>query len=281
MALSYLDAIHTTEARDKMRSILFSVPLFGRDESDDFTKVEEVLGACIEYGMDDEVRIICRRLADALLKQQKYGVAIAYSVRARDARQVQAIADHMLNDYVTHGAEHYMESVDSVPRKLLEDVFHDKQMGATPFATSSSIFSSQTFAPLVFHIKYHDFHQLFSQHNTWREAAQLLVGLLTSDVTPASFLSVLLVDALPLLQSTTTLFFTLPEAYELLRVAEKVTSVEGDQADLYFYWLEQLLVNDDHDETRRRKLANERMLVVRLALSQYMSRIVIESDSSL
>ena len=66
-----------------------------------------------------------------------------------------------------------------------------------------------------------------------------------------------------------------------LRVAEKVTSVEGDQADLYFYWLEQLLVNDDHDETRRRKLANERMLVVRLALSQYMSRIVIESDSSL
>ena len=123
--------------------------------------------------------------------------------------------------------------------------------------------------------------RLFSQHNTWREAAQLLVGLLTSDVTPASFLSVLLVDALPLLQSTTTLFFTLPEAYELLRVAEKVTSVEGDQADLYFYWLEQLLVNDDHDETRRRKLANERMLVVRLALSQYMSRIVIESDSSL
>jgi len=281
MALSYLDAIHTTEARDKMRSILFSVPLFGRDESDDFTKVEEVLGACIEYGMDDEVRIICRRLADALLKQQKYGVAIAYSVRARDARQVQAIADHMLNDYVTHGAEHYMESVDSVPRKLLEDVLQEEQMGVTPFATSSSIFSSQTFAPLVFHIKYHDFHQLFSQHNTWREAAQLLVGLLTSDVTPASFLSVLLVDALPLLQSTTTLFFTLPEAYELLRVAEKVTSVEGDQADLYFYWLEQLLVNDDHDETRRRKLANERMLVVRLALSQYMSRIVIESDSSL
>ena len=60
-----------------------------------------------------------------------------------------------------------------------------------------------------------------------------------------------------------------------------VTSVEGDQADLYFYWLEQLLVNADHDETSRRKLANERMLVVRLALSQYMSRIVIESDSSL
>ena len=281
MALSYLDAIHTTEARDKMRSILFSVPLFGRNESDDFTKVEEVLSACIEYGMDDEVRIICRRLADALLKQQKYGVAIAYSVRARDARQVQAIADHMLNDYVTHGAEHYMESVDSVPRKLLEDVLQEEQMGVTPFATSSSIFSSQTFAPLVFHIKYHDFHQLFSQHNTWREAAQLLVGLLTSDVTPASFLSVLLVDALPLLQSTTTLFFTLPEAYELLRVAEMVTSVEGDQADLYFYWLEQLLVNADHDETSRRKLANERMLVVRLALSQYMSRIVIESDSSL
>lgn len=281
MALSYLDAIHSKEARDKMRSILFNVPLLGRNEPDDFTKVEEVLGACIEYGMDDEVRIICRRLADALLEQQKYGVAIAYSVRARDARQVQLIADHMLNDYVALGAEHYMKSVNSVPRNLLEDVFQGKEMGVTPFATSSSIFSSQTFAPLVFHIKYHDFHQLFSQRNTWREAAQLLVGLLTSDVTPASFLSVLLVDALPLLQSTTTLYFTLPEAYELLRVVEKVTSIEGGQADLYFYWLEQLIVNDNHDATRCRKLATERMLVVRLALSQYMSRIVIESDSTL
>ena len=90
------------------------------------------------------MRIICRRLADALLKQQKYGVAIAYSVRARDARQVQAIADHMLNDYVTHGAEHYMESVDSVPRKLLEDVLQEEQIWLTPCDTSSRFFNSQS-----------------------------------------------------------------------------------------------------------------------------------------
>lgn len=319
MSLSYLNAIHSETARSKMRSILFHVPLLSETNDDehthsecDFQKVEEVLGACIEYGMEDEVRLICRKLARELMDRHKYGLAIAYSVRARDARQVQVIADRMLHDYVTHDPAYYIASVDSVPRTLLDNVASmngdahthgtdndnesdiDVDVAATattPFTTTSSIFSRSTFAPLVFHVKYRDFHQLFSQQDTWREAARVLVGLLTSEATPESFLSVLLVDALPFLQSTTDLYFSLPETYELLRITEKVMSVTDTQnseqaADFYFYWLEQLLANQTASSPsvgdtspapkRRRELAHERMLVVRLALAQYISRITME-----
>lgn len=67
MALSYLAEVPTTAARSKMRAILFSVPLMDDDMDADtqFQRVEEVLSACIEYGMDDEVRIICNVRAPA------------------------------------------------------------------------------------------------------------------------------------------------------------------------------------------------------------------------
>lgn len=61
MALSYLAVVQTPAARSKMRGVLFSVPLMDIGDADaQFKQVEEVLGACIEYGMDDEVRIICK-----------------------------------------------------------------------------------------------------------------------------------------------------------------------------------------------------------------------------
>lgn len=224
MALSYLAVVQTPAARSKMRGVLFSVPLVDIDDADaQFKRVEEVLGACIEYGMDDEVRIICKvrvpyshqRLGHGLMEHKKYGLAIAYSVRARDARQVRKIADQILRDYVENGPEQFIQSVDTIPRVLLENaeavateagLTADNVELATPFAMTSSIFSTETFAPLVFHVKYRDFLELYADQHTWAEAAHILVGLLTSDVTPESFLTVLLVDALPLVQGTYTPF---------------------------------------------------------------------------
>ena len=149
------------------------------------------------------------------MEHKKYGLAIAYSVRARDARQVRKIADQILRDYVENGPEQFIQSVDTIPRVLLENaeavateagLTADNVELATPFAMTSSIFSTETFAPLVFHVKYRDFLELYADQHTWAEAAHILVGLLTSDVTPESFLTVLLVDALPLVQGTYTPF---------------------------------------------------------------------------
>lgn len=153
------------------------------------------------------------------MEHKKYGLAVAYSVRARDARQVRQIADRMLHDYVELGPEQFIRSVDTIPRMLLDNaetlateagLTAENAQLATPFATTSSIFSTETFAPLVFHVKYRDFLELYADKSTWEEAAHILVGLLTSDVTPESFLTVLLVDALPLIQGRLLALIQLP-----------------------------------------------------------------------
>lgn len=305
MALSYLAAVPTEAARDKMRAILFDVPLDAPSAGADpesvreereahFAKVEEVLSACIEYGMDDEVRIICRRLGHALMEQHAYGLAVAYSVRARDARLVHEVADRILADYFEHGAAHYIQCVDTIPRVLLEDAGSvlpraPNTDGAVAFQTPSSIFAPETFDPLAFHVKYRDFHRFYAEPRTWRAAAQTLVELVTADSTPESFLAVLLVDALPLLQAS-RLYFALPETYELLRVVEKITAAAGgpeQEADYYYQWLYRLL-HSGQDKRKggardkalqQRSLANERMQVVRLSLLQYLSRVIVEPGS--
>lgn len=140
------------------------------------------------------------------MEQKKYGLAVAYTVRARDARQVREISDRMLEDYFEHGVDSFVASVETIPRVLLDDAASvadaavAEQMEDGFGAPRSSIFSAATFAPLAFHVKYCDFFQLFSDPESWAQAAQVLHQLVTSDVTPESFLAVLLVDALPILQ---------------------------------------------------------------------------------
>ncbi|WFC98131.1 hypothetical protein MYAM1_000855 [Malassezia yamatoensis] len=305
MALSYLAVVPTLSARTKMREILFGVPLENIQDADEqLNRVEEVLGACIDYGMDDEVRIVCQRLAKTLADQSKYGLAIAYSARARDTRQVRSIADQMLHDYVEQGPASFIKSVDTIPRTLLniaESTATDAGLTAnnseltTPFATVPSIFSTTTFAPLMFHVKYKEFLEAFENKSTWADAAQTLMSLLTSDVTPESFLSVLLVDALPLIEGmhkTYTdheLYFSVADTHELLRVVEKVNSIAeprepDDNYDYGVYWLEQLLQHRSKDKklsaATLRQMAQERMQLVRLALAQYLSRILINGGQT-
>ncbi|WFD36799.1 hypothetical protein MCUN1_003689 [Malassezia cuniculi] len=304
MALSYLASVPTASARTRMRGILFNVPLQSGDVA--FEQVEEVLSACIEYGMDDEVRIICKRLGHALMEQQKYGLAVAYAVRARDARQIREIADRMLDDYFEHGVDAFVKSVETIPRVLLDDAasvadaaiantnananinanMNTNTNTGTAIATASttdmedgfaaprsSIFDAATFAPLAFHVKYCDFFHLFADSHSWAQAAQALYQLMTSAVTPESFLAVLLVDALPILQSD-RLYFGVDETYELLRIAEKVAAgADGPDAAHYMSSLERLL----HREAAQGAgaLAQERLSVVRLALAQYLARVCI------
>ena len=237
-----------------------------------------MLSACIEYGMDDEVRIICKRLGNTLMEKKKYGLAVAYTVRARDTRQVREIADRILEDYFEHGVEAFVSSVETIPRVLLDDATSvadaaGDQMDEGFAAPRSSIYNATTFAPLAFHVKYCDFFQLYADPESWAQAAQALHQLITSDVTPESFLAVLLVDTLPILQSD-RLFFDIDETYELLRVAEKVAAgADGPDAAHYMGALERLL----HREAAlgAGALAQERLSVVRLALAQYLARVTI------
>ena len=87
--------------------------------------VEDVLTICATYGLEDVARGVClvRRLiwlitnlselakfsfdgkttAETLIAQRKYGQAVAYCVRANDARRINKIADLILNEYIING----------------------------------------------------------------------------------------------------------------------------------------------------------------------------------
>lgn len=79
----------------------------------------------------------------------------------------------------------------------------------------------------------------------------------------------------------------MPDTYELLRVVEKISAAAdgpAEEAVHYFCWLERLLGSATDgkplDAVQRSARAKERVLVVRLTLLQYLSRIIVEPGSS-
>ena len=82
-------------------------------------RAEQVLRACSEHGLEAEARVVCRRMSRTLMEQGQYGVAIAYCVRASDTVLIRTIADRILGEYVTQGAEAFNQIVDSFPSSLI------------------------------------------------------------------------------------------------------------------------------------------------------------------
>ena len=79
----------------------------------------------------------------------------------------------------------------------------------------------------------------------------------------------------------------MPDTYELLRVVEKIAAAADgptEEAAHYFCWLERLLSTATDGKAliaaQRSARAKERVLVVRLTLLQYLSRIIVEPGSS-
>lgn len=158
-------------------------------------------------------------MAAAMAQQRRYGLAVAYCVRAWDATQVRRIADQLLDEYVSHGSATFVSLVDTIPASLLQPASHS--LGGTgngltdgygdpdlldtdadadgesipTYGRGRALFSNR----LAFLVRYRDFHNLYAQ-GQMRRAAQLLVMLLTSNVAPQRFWAILLVDAVPLLE---------------------------------------------------------------------------------
>ena len=131
-----------------------------------------------------------------MLRERRYGVAVAYCVQAGDAILTRRIADQLLEEYVTQGAETFVSLVDSIPSSLLAPTGDfESELENSPFGPSKAFFSRR----LAFLARYRDMHRLYAE-GALRPAAQLLVELMTSEAAPESFLAVLLVDAIPLLE---------------------------------------------------------------------------------
>ncbi|GAA5941408.1 uncharacterized protein JCM15063_006090 [Sporobolomyces koalae] len=209
--------------------------------------VEEVLTVLGEYGLEDQVRHVCRSYAGQLIEKKKYGTAIAYCVRANDAQKIDTIALEILNEYVNKGQEAFIRHVDSLPTSLLRPESSSTPGSPTSITRDVVVPKGSQYPSITFLSRYRDFLALYSlasqqqqqQQSTpeepvleeedeqvslglKRQSAQLLILLLTSGMAPKSFWAVMLLDSVGLLESQPPVV-TLSETYELLRVLEEVT----------------------------------------------------------
>ncbi|KAN0062610.1 hypothetical protein ACQY0O_005143 [Thecaphora frezii] len=257
----------------------------GKEKIGGFERAEEILRACAEHGMEDEARVICKRLSRAMTKERRYGVAVAYCVRAGDALQIRQISDQLLDEYVLHGAETFVELVDSIPALLLEPVAEFDSAAAAAGSgefgapATKALFSTR----LAFLARYRDFHRLYAEENL-RAAAQLLAELITSEAAPETFLAVLLVDAIPLLEAEDQLF-DMRETFELMRIVEVVTSSVSAHPRLsqhYLGYLDRLMLGSSQqrgDEAKQQaaapRSAGDKLDVVRLGLARHLARVSV------
>ncbi|KAH8421079.1 hypothetical protein KR222_010731, partial [Zaprionus bogoriensis] len=117
---------------------------------------------------------ICKVLSKRAYNDQRYGSALEWAVRSKDVLLVTAIADFILKHYSRTGV------------MLCQDVI--TSIGARMFASPR----------FVFLCKYYEFNELYRQRD-FHSAAELLINLLASKITPDYFWPTLLIDALPLL----------------------------------------------------------------------------------
>ncbi|KAG0148497.1 hypothetical protein CROQUDRAFT_654772 [Cronartium quercuum f. sp. fusiforme G11] len=218
----------------------------------------ELKEVCEKHAIEEELARSARIMARSLVKQRKYGVAVAYAVTAGDLKMISRISDLLLDEYITQGPEEFARLVDEIPNSLLHPTaptirpglfFDQKQedLGGAP-----NIHSSR----LVFLSRYRDMHSYYARGER-RAAAETLVGLLTGEVAPKEWWAVCLIDVIPLLEDEEMLV-GLAETYELLRCLEAVV---GDEA--YLRYLRQIVGGGNGEE---------QLGVVRYALSRHLAR---------
>ncbi|CAL7936069.1 unnamed protein product [Xylocopa violacea] len=172
----------------RLELLLQSLPM----ESE--ARVNKILDIARDNKMDHIVTSICKIQGMKSIKQGRLGNALAWALKAQDSGFVTYIADQFLKHYAEHGK---LEC-----RDLLEN------LGFCMMASDR----------LTFLGKYCEFHQMYGI-GEFKEAASLLVSLLVSNLTPKYFWSILLLDAIPLLEAKDVILSS-SDCFELLRCVE-------------------------------------------------------------
>uniref|UniRef100_A0A665VH47 Nuclear pore complex protein Nup85 n=1 Tax=Echeneis naucrates TaxID=173247 RepID=A0A665VH47_ECHNA len=161
-------------------------------------KALKVLRICEQRQMSEQVRSICKIMAMRALRNNRLGSALSWSIRAKDAAFATLISERFLQDYCARGTFSDLDLIDNLgPAMLLSD-------------------------RLTFLGKYREFHKLYGEKR-FREAAKLLLSLMTAKIAPRSFWMTLLTDALPLLEQKEAIF-SADQTHELMFCLEELTS---------------------------------------------------------
>ncbi|XP_067472343.1 nuclear pore complex protein Nup85 [Thunnus thynnus] len=161
-------------------------------------KALKVLRICEQRQMSEQVRSICKIMAMRALRNNRLGSALSWSIRAKDAAFATLISEKFLQDYCARGTFSDLDLIDNLGSAML---LSDR---------------------LTFLGKYREFHKLYGE-KCFREAAKLLLSLMTAKIAPRSFWMTLLTDALPLLEQKEVIF-SAEQTHELMFCLEELTS---------------------------------------------------------
>ncbi|KAK4050234.1 hypothetical protein OIV83_003555 [Microbotryomycetes sp. JL201] len=237
---------------------------------------EDVIRVSVEYGLDEQLASICKAYAERLSEQQRFGEAIPFCVRAGDWKRIARISDRILEAYVVEGQEAFIKHVDSIPTSLLvpASARHEIDSSAEAITLETAVPFAPVSSRLSFLARYRDFFAFYARGDR-RQAASLLVLLLSSNVVPKKFVPVMLLDAIPLLQESEPIV-TMDETYELLRCLEEITMpITSTGVDVYHH-LDNVarLLGAPVDESRqdRTTRAMKQLDVLRFALARNLAR---------
>ncbi|XP_053706847.1 nuclear pore complex protein Nup85 isoform X1 [Synchiropus splendidus] len=203
-------------------------------------KALKVLSICEQRQMSEQVRSICKIMAMRALRNDRLGSALSWSIRAKDAALATVISERFLQDYSAKGSFTDLDLIDNLgPAMLLSD-------------------------RLTFLGKYREFHKLYGEKR-FREAAKLLLCLMTAKIAPQSFWMTLLTDALPLLEQKEVIF-SVEQTHELMFCLEELTSSLNTPSPK-----DQLMQEEDIDNTK--------VELLRLALARNLAMAIVSEGT--
>lgn len=161
----------SSEALGVREMLLTRIPIKTDDEA------MKLISFCRRGGLHLAEQEICKIMYNRAIGQKRFANAMEWAIRSRDNIHVTKITNIFL--------EHYCKTGEMMHKKLLSQLGSKMLMFGTP--------------RLLFLIKYYDFHMLYSSRQ-FSQAAELIIGLLCSNIVPSFFWPTLMADVIPLLE---------------------------------------------------------------------------------
>ncbi|XP_071443844.1 nuclear pore complex protein Nup85 [Hetaerina americana] len=271
VGVSYLD--HCPNSGEPCLSLLLpQVPLTSEK------RAIKVIQIAKQRDLRHVVLTTCKVMGKRALARGQCGLALAWALRSEDAGFATHLADRFLEGYSSLGefaseSHSYLDLLDNLGSCMLIS------------------------GRLTFLGKYCEFHRLYNAGD-FREAAALLVSLLSSHLAPKYFWMTLLMDAVPLLESN-DVALTSDDSYALMHCLEELISdkqsgvpisiknEDQDTMQISEDW-DELLMDIDDDQEDKANFTNKGGLdrafkrkeaMIRVALARNMARAVVHEMS--
>lgn len=188
VGLSYLDHC----PNDGLAAIELLLP---RVQFSTEAKAQKLVREAKNRDLNQVVQSICKVQGMRSLNRGRLGNALTWALKSQDGPFTSYLADAFLKEYIKKGE---LDNTD-----LLDN------LGSCMLASDRLIFLG----------KYNEFHKLY-QAGEYKDCGHLLISLLASKIVPKYFWSVLLSEAIPLLESK-DLIFSSNDTYTILHCLEE------------------------------------------------------------